>query len=62
MIFLGTGSIVSAFKVASGKEPVVFGKPHKPMFDLLCQYCDLDPSKTVMVGDKYVTIMFLITR
>ncbi|CAH8546059.1 unnamed protein product [Schistosoma rodhaini] len=55
IVFPGTGSIVSAFRVASGKEPVVFGKPHKPMFDLLCQCCELDPSKTVMVGDNLYT-------
>ncbi|TNN12192.1 putative NipSnap protein isoform 1 [Schistosoma japonicum] len=55
IIFPGTGSIVSAFKVASGKEPIVFGKPHKPMFDLLCKYCNLDPSKTIMVGDNLYT-------
>ncbi|CAH8557490.1 unnamed protein product [Heterobilharzia americana] len=51
----GTGSIVSAFRVASGKEPIVFGKPHKPMFDLLCKYCDLNLSKTIMVGDNLFT-------
>ncbi|VDP98904.1 unnamed protein product [Trichobilharzia regenti] len=55
IVLPGTGSIVSAVKVASGKEPVVFGKPHKPMFDLLCKYCDLDPSKTIMVGDNLYT-------
>ena len=49
---LGTGVMVKAVATAAGREPEVMGKPHKPIFDVLMEKFDLDPSKTLMVGDR----------
>ncbi len=31
----GTGCIVSSVKVGSGREPIVLGKPHPPIFQVI---------------------------
>ncbi|XP_069509148.1 chronophin [Ambystoma mexicanum] len=48
----GTGSLVAAVETAAGRPAVVVGKPSLFMFeDILAQH-DLDPSQTLMVGDR----------
>ncbi|KAF8561206.1 hypothetical protein P879_05469 [Paragonimus westermani] len=55
----GTGAIVAAVKFASGKDPIVMGKPHQPTFDMLCRLHNIKVEKTIMVGDRLDTdIMF----
>ncbi|KAA3677731.1 phosphoglycolate phosphatase [Paragonimus westermani] len=55
----GTGAIVAAVKFASGKDPIVMGKPHQPTFDMLCRLHNIEVEKTVMIGDRLDTdIMF----
>ncbi|KAF5400642.1 Phosphoglycolate phosphatase [Paragonimus heterotremus] len=51
----GTGAIVAAVKFASGKDPIVMGKPHRPTFDLLCKLHNIEVEKTIMVGDRLDT-------
>ncbi|VDN27405.1 unnamed protein product [Dibothriocephalus latus] len=51
----GTGSLVAAVRVASGKEPVVLGKPHKPIFDYIVETRNINPEQTIMVGDRLDT-------
>jgi len=49
----GGGSILAAVAAASGVEPIIAGKPHKPMADLVRQVLRLDDlSNAWMVGDR----------
>ena len=49
----GGGSIVAAVSVASGVQPIIAGKPHKPMADLVRQVLGTnDLSNAWMVGDR----------
>ena len=49
----GGGSILAAVAAASGVEPIIAGKPHKPMADLVRQVLGVDDlSKAWMVGDR----------
>ena len=33
--FVGTGTMVAAVKTAASREPIVMGKPEKPMLDAI---------------------------
>jgi len=49
----GGGSILAAVAAASGVEPIIAGKPHKPMADLVRQVLGInDLSDAWMVGDR----------
>lgn len=49
----GGGSILAAIVAASGEEPIIAGKPHKPMADLVRQVLGInDLSDAWMVGDR----------
>ena len=49
----GGGSILAAVAAASGVEPIIAGKPHKPMADLVRQVLGVnDLSNAWMVGDR----------
>ena len=51
----GAGSMVAALQAASGIEPVVIGKPHKPIMDVLLKEYGLQSEDCVMVGDRLET-------
>lgn len=46
------GPLVAAVKTAAGREPLVVGKPNTPAFDYICRRWQIDPSKTMMIGDR----------
>jgi HAD superfamily hydrolase (TIGR01450 family) len=49
----GGGSILAAVAAASGVEPIIAGKPHKPMAELVRQVLGInDLSDAWMVGDR----------
>jgi len=49
----GGGSILAAVVAAAGVEPIIAGKPHKPMADLVRQVLGInDLSDAWMVGDR----------
>jgi 4-nitrophenyl phosphatase len=49
----GGGSILAAVAAASGVEPIIAGKPHRPMADLVRQVLGInDLSDAWMVGDR----------
>lgn len=52
----GGGSVLAAIATAAGVTPLVTGKPHKPMADLVRGECPgVAPSEMFMVGDKFST-------
>lgn len=51
----GAGSIVAALKTASDREPIVIGKPHRPMFDIATRLLGTPPETTLMIGDRLNT-------
>ncbi|EYC07758.1 hypothetical protein Y032_0069g378 [Ancylostoma ceylanicum] len=51
----GAGAVSSTVRAVSGRTPTVFGKPHKPIGDYLKKHHHIDPSKTVMFGDRLDT-------
>lgn len=52
----GGGSIVSAVATASGVTPIVTGKPHRTLANVVLSECGaIAPSDMVMVGDRVST-------
>jgi 4-nitrophenyl phosphatase len=51
----GGGSIVAAVAAASGKEPLVIGKPESHIVDLALQRIGAVKEKSVMIGDNLET-------
>lgn len=60
----GTGTMVNAMRTSiTSKEPVIIGKPHKTMWEVLSKIHDLDASRTCIVGDRLDTdISFAATN
>ncbi|KAH6574396.1 hypothetical protein BASA50_003787 [Batrachochytrium salamandrivorans] len=53
----GCGALLSALSTPLQREPVVLGKPHQTMMDVIVNKCNLDRSRTCMVGDRLDTDM-----
>lgn len=51
----GAGSIVSSLATASGTEPLVVGKPHKLIMDIVIDHLGIAAHECVMVGDRLDT-------
>ncbi|MGE5675784.1 MAG: HAD-IIA family hydrolase [Mycobacterium leprae] len=47
----GLGAMVAAVVAATGREPLVVGKPSRLLFDTALAYLGTAPGETVMVGD-----------
>lgn len=55
----GAGSLVAFVQTASKQEPVIIGKPNKPMLDAAFERYQLNTSDCViMVGDNYDTDIY----
>lgn len=48
----GTGSLASLLAYASGKKPVVVGKPVPAMFRMLLKSHGVSPRETLVIGDR----------
>ncbi|ETN79001.1 phosphoglycolate/pyridoxal phosphate phosphatase family protein [Necator americanus] len=46
------GPLVAAVRCASGREPITVGKPNTPAFDFIRRRWNIDPERTMMVGDR----------
>lgn len=57
LVFPGTGTMVNALRTSITKkfEPLILGKPHKTMWDVLQSTHDIDPARSCMVGDRLDT-------
>lgn len=51
----GAGSIVAALAAATDVEPLVIGKPGRPMFDLALEMAGTKVTETAMLGDRLDT-------
>jgi len=51
----GNGTLVDAVRQATGKQPLVVGKPHTPLYDLSAKVLALAPEETLAIGDRLDT-------
>ncbi len=51
----GNGAILAALGAATGRQPVIIGKPEQVMFDAALRRMAADPARTAMLGDRLET-------
>ncbi|XP_056592477.1 pyridoxal phosphate phosphatase isoform X1 [Triplophysa dalaica] len=51
----GSGSLTAALETASSRKATVIGKPGRFMFECIASQFDLDPARSLMVGDRLET-------
>jgi 4-nitrophenyl phosphatase len=51
----GTGSMLAALRAATGRVPVVIGKPYPPMYEAALKVLGTPASQTLMIGDRIDT-------
>lgn len=54
----GAGSLLAALKTACGREPLVIGKPGKPMFEAALHALGTAAETTLMIGDRLDTDIY----
>ncbi len=52
MYVAGTGSLVVSVEMAAQRKCIMMGKPEKPIFDVAQKMHNIDPAKTIMIGDR----------
>jgi len=52
VVLPGTGAFIKAIETSAGREPTVLGKPEKFMFEAITDCHKIDPSRTIMIGDR----------
>ncbi|XP_059486201.1 glycerol-3-phosphate phosphatase [Neocloeon triangulifer] len=62
IVIPGTGSIVAAIQTCAGRLPIVMGKPNPTIKDVISKSHNLDPARTLMIGDRCNTDILLGTR
>lgn len=51
----GTGSVLAALQAATGRDPIVIGKPYPHMFETALDILGTLPEQTLMIGDRLNT-------
>lgn len=51
----GAGSILAALTAATSQQPLVMGKPNKPMFEAALRILGSQPENALMIGDRLDT-------
>ncbi|KAG5261760.1 hypothetical protein AALO_G00288040 [Alosa alosa] len=51
----GSGSLTAALETASSRKATVIGKPSRFMFECIASQFDLDPARSLMIGDRLET-------
>ncbi|XP_052844215.1 glycerol-3-phosphate phosphatase [Drosophila gunungcola] len=59
MIVPGSGSFVRAIQTCAEREPIVVGKPNPAICESLVSQKKIDPSRTLMIGDRANTDILL---
>ena len=52
LVMPASGSIISAIETASGRKAICVGKPSKELGNNIITKFNLNPSKTIMIGDR----------
>ncbi|XP_045617524.2 glycerol-3-phosphate phosphatase [Procambarus clarkii] len=52
LIFPGTGCFVRCVETVAERAPIIMGKPSEMMFSVISEKYKLDPSRTLMIGDR----------
>lgn len=52
LLFSGTGSIVRAVETCGARNAFVVGKPHSYISEFLVKTHKIDPTRTIMIGDR----------
>ena len=55
IVIPGAGVVGAAMRAVTGREPIVFGKPSVKMGEFLKKNHHIDPSNTIMFGDRLDT-------
>uniref|UniRef100_A0A182M2V3 4-nitrophenylphosphatase n=1 Tax=Anopheles culicifacies TaxID=139723 RepID=A0A182M2V3_9DIPT len=55
----GTGSIVKAVVTCAERDPIVMGKPNPHICDIIRKEYNVDPARTLMIGDRCNTDILL---
>jgi phosphoglycolate phosphatase len=55
VVIPGCGAFVSALRTATAREPLILGKPHCTMWEVLKATHNLDERRSCMVGDRLET-------
>jgi 4-nitrophenyl phosphatase len=58
----GAGAIVAALEAASGRPPVVLGKPEPTLIQLVLRDANLSPGEALIVGDRMDTDILAAAR
>ncbi|XP_033606654.1 glycerol-3-phosphate phosphatase isoform X3 [Cryptotermes secundus] len=58
----GTGSMVAAIETCAGRKPFLIGKPSTYIIDAIRKRYNVDPERTLMIGDRCNTDILLGTR
>ncbi|CAL1688608.1 unnamed protein product [Lasius platythorax] len=62
VVIPGTGSLVRCIESCSERKAVIMGKPDKYMAKMLMERSNIDPQRTLMIGDRCNTDILFGTR
>lgn len=48
----GAGCMVAAVTTCADRKPVIVGKPNTSLLNMLIKEYDIDPKRTLMIGDR----------
>ena len=51
----GAGSLLAALQTATDRDPIIMGKPNRPMFEAALRVLGTTPAATLMIGDRLDT-------
>jgi Predicted sugar phosphatases of the HAD superfamily len=61
-VLVDCGSICACLTAATGRSPIVLGKPEPTMLEVLCLRYQLQPDELAMVGDRIYTDLAMAKR
>ncbi|KZC11360.1 PREDICTED: phosphoglycolate phosphatase-like [Dufourea novaeangliae] len=62
VVIPGTGTLVRCIESCSERQAVVIGKPERYLADMLIKRFNVNPKRTLMIGDRHNTDILLGTR